>query len=108
MVRADVIDLIGENPEAHGIFDPPSEGARTVFCEVRSVGFNEYYTALSHGLNPTVVFRLTERDDYKGEKILTWNGKRYRVVRTYTDNEAIELTAEEITADRGAHDGETH
>lgn len=99
MVRADVIYLVAENPEAHGIFDAPTETPRMVYCTVRSVGFNEYYTALANGLNPTIVFRMAERTEYHGEKIVLWEGVRYRVVRTYIQGDGIELTCEEVTTD---------
>lgn len=94
-----VLTLIAENPAAHGIFDEPTETGRTVFCTVRSVGFNEYYTALANGLNPTIVFRMAERTEYHGEKIVLWEGVRYRVVRTYAQGDGIELTCEEVTTD---------
>ena len=100
MVRADVIYLIAENPEAHGIFDKPQEEPRMVYCEVGSVGYNEYYTALANGLNPTIVFKLAERTEYHGEKIVTWNNVRYRITRTYVNKkDGIELTCEEVTTD---------
>lgn len=104
----DVLFLVGEDPRAHGVFDPPTETKRIVYCQVLSVGRSEYYQALSHGLHPDVIFRLSTRLDYRGEKILEWVGVRYRVVRTYSDGGAIELTAEEITADREVRDGRTH
>lgn len=105
MIRDDVLYLVGESPEAHGVFDPPTENRRMVYCQVLSVGRTEYYQALSHGLHPDIIFRLSTRLDYEGEKILEWDNRRYRVIRTYSDGDAIELTAEEITADRRAQNG---
>lgn len=103
MVRADVCYLVAENPEAHGIFDKPTETPRMVFCTVRSVGQREFYRAMSNGLRPDIVF-VMPAVNYGGEKIVLWaqNGttpKRYRVVRTYHDVDAIELTCEEATVD---------
>lgn len=108
MIRDDIIYLVAENPEAHGVFDPPTETRKMVYCQVLSVGRNEYYAALSHGLNPSIIFRLGTRLDYAGEKVLIWNDQRYRVIRTYSDGDSIELTAEEITADRGAQNASSH
>lgn len=99
MNRTGVIKLIGEDPAAHGIFDAPKETERTVYCIIRSVGYSEYYRAMDHDLSPSFVFRLADYAEYKGEKICVFEGKRYRVVRTYVDGTAIELTVEEATVD---------
>lgn len=99
MMRSDVLTLIGENPAEHGIFDKPAETQRTVFCTVRSVGYQEYYRAMENGLRPTFVFALADYAEYRGEKICSFNGTRYRVIRTYQTGGAIELTAEEVTVD---------
>lgn len=102
MVRADVIELVGENPEAHGIFDTPEETKQKTFCTVRSVGMREFYEAKSAGLEPDIVFSLTDASDYGGEKIVLWNGDRYRVVRTWLQGDGIDLTCEKATNDRRA------
>lgn len=130
MVRADVIYLINEDPEAHGVFDretygiyapsdddvliavpddavlckmlPVVETPEMRFATIRSVGYNEFYAAKSAGIEPSIVFRLADYADYDGQKIVLWNGTRYRVVRTYTTNMAIDLTCELATNDRGA------
>lgn len=99
MRRQSVLTLIAEDPEAHGIFDPPAETERTVFAEIRSVGYVEYYRALEQDLHPTFIFRLADYAEYRGEKICVFEGVRYRVIRTYCDGQAIELTVEEATVD---------
>ena len=99
MIFRDVLTLISENPEAHGVFDPVTETPRQVYCSVRSVGMREAYEALSNGLKPEFVFTLTDYSDYGGEKICEYNGTRYRIVGTYRNNQGIELTVEEVTAD---------
>ena len=96
MLRADVIYLITETPGGHGWFDSPVYTEKMVYCTVRSVGMTEYYRAHAQGLEPSVVFALTDEGDYDGERILRWGSKYYRVVRTYTDGLSIELTCEEI------------
>ena len=96
MVRADTIELISESPEAHGVFETIQEERRTVLCEVKSVGMNEFYTALSQGITPSVVFELSDYSEYQGEKLLVWQGKRLRVTRTYVTNMKIEIIAEEV------------
>lgn len=94
-----VLTLIAEEPVEHGIFDEIVETERTVFCEVRSVGYQEYYRALEQDLHPTFIFRLADYAEYQGEKICEYEGTRYRIVRTYVDGYAIELTVEEATVD---------
>lgn len=100
MVRADVIELVSESPAAHGVFDAPEETKQKTYCTVRSVGMREYYEAKSAGLEPDVVFSLTDSDDYSGEKVVIWNGARYRVVRTWLQGDGIDLTCEKATNDR--------
>jgi len=99
MWRRSVLTLISESPEAHGIFETHTESKRVVFCEVRSVGYQEYYRALEQDLHPTMIFRIADYAEYQGEKICEYDGVRYRIVRTYIDNAAIELTVEEATVD---------
>lgn len=95
MVRADVLTLIAETPEAHGRFDTPTEVRRQVYCTVRSVGMREAYEALSHGLRPEFVFVLTHSFEYQGEKRCEFHGVEYTVLRTYvTEADGIELTVE--------------
>ena len=60
MERSDVIYLIGEKPDAHGVFEKPKTTERMVFCTVRSVGMREAYLAMAHDRNPEVVFELTD------------------------------------------------
>ena len=100
MLKDDVMYLISESPGAHGIFDPPTETKRMVYCQVMSVSRYEFYRAKENGLEPQFIFRLGNRVEYRGEKICEWNGVRYRIVRTYTqDNDSIDLTVEEVTVD---------
>ena len=99
MMFRDVITLVAENPAAHGVLDDVTETQKQVFCSVRSVGMNEAYQAMSNGLHPQFVFVLTDYADYSDEKIVLYNNKRYRVVRTYRQNQGIELTVEEVTID---------
>lgn len=99
MYRADVIALITEDPQAHGMFDSPAESERLVFCEVASVGMNETYTAMSEGLHPECRFLLRVAEDYAGEGFLRYNNVRYRIIRTYMSGDGIELYAERVTGD---------
>ena len=100
MRRSDVIYLVAEDPAAHGIFDRPAETQRMVFVTLKSVGMSEYYRALEQQLRPEVIFVLADYAEYQGEKIAVWNGKRYRIVRAYQNEQlGVELTVEEATVD---------
>lgn len=100
MFFRDVLNLIGETPVAHGVFDTTVvEASRQVFCSVRTVGMSEAYQAMANGLHPQFVFTLSDYTDYENEKICEYQGARYRIVRAYRNNQGIELTVEEITID---------
>lgn len=95
MVRADVLTLIVESPQAHGVHESITASERTVLCTVRSVGMTESYTAMGHGLAPEWVFVLTHAFEYEGEKRCRFQGVDYRIIRTYvTEADSIELTVE--------------
>lgn len=99
MIRDDVIYLVGENPASHGVFDKPTETLKMCYCRVNSVTRNEFYRALNNDLRPEYVFVLSEYADYNGEKLIIYNNKRYRVIRSYITEHAVELTVEEATDD---------
>lgn len=94
MEKADVIYLIGEDPEAHGVFDKPKTTERMVFCTVRSVGMQEKYLAMAHDRNPEVVFELSDYAEYQGEKTCRWNGQIYDILRNNTKGTKLYLTVE--------------
>ena len=98
MTFPDVLTLVSE-AQPHGVYDDAVEAQRTVYCTVRSVGMTEAYRAMSNGLHPSFVFDLTDYSDYHGEKVCIYKGVRYRIVRTYRQNQSIELTVEEATVD---------
>lgn len=106
----DVCYLVAESPTAHGIFDPPEETPRMVYCQVRSIGGQEYYRALENKLHPSVMFILSDAIEYGGEKIVLWTPRgaeealRYRVIRTYDRGDGFELYCEEATIDARAED----
>lgn len=77
----------------------PSETRKTVLCNVKSVGRNEFYSAATAGLQPSIVF-VIHGYEYDGEQVVEFEGTRYNVIRTYsTDFEEIELTCERVAAD---------
>lgn len=99
MVRDDVIYLVNENPPDHGVFNRPEETRTMCYCRVQSVTRQEYYRALENNIEPVYVFTMSEYEDYNGQKIVIYNDKRYRVIRTYVSENEIELTVGVATAD---------
>lgn len=92
MIRAEQITLLTET--AHGVFETHTPTETTVFAEIRSVTMKEFYLAANDGIEPELVFRLTDYADYNGQKTLTWNGDVYDVIRAYTpvNGQTIDLT----------------
>lgn len=77
----------------------PTETRKTLLCSVKSVGRNEFYSAATAGLRPSIVF-VIHGYEYDGEQSVEFEGIRYKVIRTYsTDFEEMELTCERVAAD---------
>lgn len=99
MIRASTATLIAALPEAHGVYDAPQLSGAEVLCDVRSVGMREAYEAMSHGLHPEVVLILHDYAEYDGQMHALFEGRLYKVVRTYVRaDHAIELTLERVTS----------
>ena len=93
MMKSNVVKLISESPEAHGVGIDPEEATRTVYCTVKSIGMQEAYQAMGIGLNPALKVILAHDFEYAGEELAELDGVRYRVLRTYiTEKDGIELT----------------
>jgi SPP1 family predicted phage head-tail adaptor len=74
----------------------PIEVKNSIFCDVKSVGRTEFYNAAVNGLKPTIIF-VIHSYEYNGEKQVEFEGKKYKVIRTYaTGPEEVELTCEKV------------
>lgn len=71
----------------------PTEIRFDVFCEVDSINQSEFYAAANTELNPEYRFRVFF-DDYDGQSVLEFDGKRYGIYRTYRSGDYMELYAE--------------
>lgn len=70
-----------------------------VYCGLKSVGRSEFYNAAVTNLRPELVF-VIHGYEYNNEKLVRFEGKDYRVIRTYADDfEEMELTCEKAAAD---------
>ena len=81
-----------------------TESTKEVIAEVKSVSQNEFMQGRQGGLTPEYVFHVSSFI-YSGEKILSYEGKRYSVYRTFeADENYIELYTEQEVGSTG---GET-
>ena len=77
----------------------PVETEIAILCGLKSVGRTEFYSAAVAGLRPKKVF-VVHSYEYSEEEEVIFNGKQYRVMRTYGEGtEEIELTCERVAAD---------
>lgn len=68
-----------------------------VYVMPRGVYNAEFYNAAQAGLHPSITFVLTNKEDYKGERLIEWGGKSYNVIRTdwNAQRDSISLICEE-------------
>lgn len=73
----------------------------TVFVQPRGVYASEFYNAAQLGLKPSVTLVMANREDYCDQKVLTFRGREYSVVRVdwNAQRDAISLICEERIGD---------
>lgn len=98
MIRDDVCYLISESPSPHGLFDTVTRTERMVYCRVNSVGSAEFWRGKTAGVDLSIVFVLSDYLEYQGEKLIRWGDRLYSVVRTYVNQNEIEISCEEAGA----------
>lgn len=100
MQYRDVAELIAiERAQNENGYQVETETRTEVFVDVRSIKRSEFYQSLQAGRALSLAF-LVRACDYAGQERLAYDGREYRVVRTYTkDGELLELNCEEY---RGA------
>lgn len=77
----------------------PVETRRKIFCAMKSARANEFYSAAVNGMKPELVFTIYEFE-YKDEQKAEFQGKKYRIIRTYMKNSReMELVCERVAAD---------
>lgn len=81
------------------------ESRREVFCGFRSIGMREFYAASTTDFRPELRLILADYLDYDDETMVEYNGKLYRVLRTYRTGQELELTLERAPAEDGEADG---
>lgn len=95
MDRSSVITLISvtRTQDEYGVWRD-SETTTDVFCQVDSVTQSEFFEAGRNGLNPQYRFRMFY-GDYNNQELVSYNGSRYSVYRTYLRrDDTLELYVE--------------
>lgn len=98
----DILTLIqrtvGRNDQKEPVI---RETTRDVFCGVRSIGQREFYQASATDFRPELKLVLSDYLDYQDETLVKYNGRRYRVVRTYRNGQELELVVERAPVEDG-------
>lgn len=69
---------------------------KTVLCNLESVTRNEFYNASVTGYKPELIF-VMHAYEYDNEQKVEYEGKEYKVIRTYRRNfEELELICGEV------------
>lgn len=68
-----------------------NKNSRKVLAYVTSIKQNEFYQAQANGFKPELTF-ICRSFEYKGEELVNYNGKEYKLIRTYDKGDGtIEL-----------------
>ena len=70
---------------------------REVYVQPRGIYSSEFYQAAQTGLHPSITFDMANRADYNGEKLLTFEGVDYSIIRVdwNAQRDRISLICEE-------------
>ncbi|WP_052152879.1 phage head closure protein [Dehalobacter sp. UNSWDHB] len=95
-----------ERVNEHGFPNEQTETAKTVFANKLSVGYSEFYKAAQAGYTAELKFDVYTQE-YEGQEIAEYEGKRYRVLRTYVskNGEFTELTLVDLPQAQAAPEG---
>lgn len=91
----DVIELVtfSENQDKKGELIR-TENLNEIFAERKSIKRVEFYQANANGFKPVFAFEINSFE-YNDEFFIKYNGKPYKVIRTYqTDIDKVELVVE--------------
>ena len=92
MFFRDVITLVAttDSTNSHGDYIS-AETTTDVFADKVSIRQSEFYQGMAQGIRPELAFRIRSVD-YNEERLVTYNSKRYEVIRTYDiDGEMMDI-----------------
>lgn len=96
---SDFID--SEEQDEYGDHKQIEVRSELIFAKVKSISQTEFYQAHTAGMKPEKKFVIPDYFDYKDEKYLIHEGIRYKILKTYQNEEEHEL---EITCYGGVRD----
>ena len=72
-----------------------------VYVQPRGVYQSEFYNAAQIGLKPSLTLFISNKEDYNGQKVLTYEGRDYDVIRVdwSAQRDGISLVCEERVGD---------
>lgn len=80
----ELVSVVPGGKDADGFPLKPTEQKREVYCNVTDAKRTEFYQAMSNKVN--VVYEVEMHlFEYEKEKLVDYDGNRYKVVRTYGD-----------------------
>lgn len=87
-----------EETNNNGFAEIPAEQSCLVFCNKKSVGYSEFYKSQQAGYKTELKLDL-HTQDYSGETLVEFEGRRYKVLRTYESKagEVTELTLSDLS-----------
>lgn len=92
MEYTDIIYLISQETKEDDIGNMSSSDvlSKKCYAKKQSVKSNEFYNAISVGMNPTIEF-VIKRLNYSGETILKYNKEIYSVIRTVDPSNKFDI-----------------
>lgn len=103
-----LVAVTSETTDSDGFVIEGHEVEKTVFAEVKSVGYSEFYEGLKDGIKASLIFKVNMPEffvtqtigsvssDLKPTKI-RYNGTEYKIIRQYKRGYGfLEVTCEEI------------
>ncbi|MCL2575719.1 MAG: phage head closure protein [Defluviitaleaceae bacterium] len=95
LIHADFNNALDDD----GFSAPRLGGHITIYASKKSVGFNEFFKAKQAGYTEQMKFDVYTAE-YEGQTIAEYDGKLYRILRTYIDpktsGEYTELTLSDL------------
>lgn len=97
----ETLTLIRETPTAHGIFEPAELSTVDVQASLRHVELRESFDGKDNHLRPVYLLVLDADQNYSGEKLCAFRGKRWRISAATAYALYTELRIEEVSIDAG-------
>jgi SPP1 family predicted phage head-tail adaptor len=75
--------------------DIKSKIYKSVFANKKPIKSNEFYQAAATRIKPSLMFEISTID-YDEQELLRYDSKEYTIIRTYAQDEKIELVCESL------------